>query len=128
MKRLLVLALLALAAWQAWKHGSEILHRQPAHQAVVRNESTRNIVRLRFGVGQQVFVKERLAANETAVFPFRVSRDASFSLVWEWEDAPSELTWRGGYVTSGPLLQRHVIGIHRGGGVTHSVERLEPEP
>jgi hypothetical protein len=128
MKKLLVLVLLGLAAWQAWKHYPELLHRAPSHEAVVENRSGRAIERLRLNIGGRTFVKEVLGSGETATFPFRVSRDASFRLTWDWRDAQGEMSWRGGFVPRGPLVQRHVITIEPSGGVIYRAEQTAAAP
>ena len=77
MKKLLFLLVLAVAAWQGWKHYHDLVRRPPYHEAVVRNRLKQPIERLRLGVGNQTFVRESLASGEATVFPFRVANQAA---------------------------------------------------
>src|SRR3989442_424611 len=117
MKKLLILALIGFAAWQAKLHYHELFHPLPSHEAVVVNSSGTGIERLRVKIGDQTFVKDKLAAGDRAVFPFRVSRDASFGVTWQWADRNDEKSWTGGMVPRGPMVQRHIITIEDGGDV-----------
>jgi len=60
MKRLLLLALIAFAAWYGWKHYAE-LKRGGSHDIVVSNRSGHEIDRLRVTAGDQTVVVETLA-------------------------------------------------------------------
>ena len=125
MKKLLILAILAFAAWQAWKNYPALRNPTPSHEVVVRNTSGDAIERLRITVGGQTFVKEALGSGESVAYPFRVSRDASFTVVWQWQGSPNELTWSGGMVPKGPMVQRHIIAIQGDGGVIYNAEQKE---
>jgi len=122
MKRLFLLVLLAAALWYAWQHRDDLFHRQPGHEAVVENSSGREMVRVRLSVGDQSFAKESIPENGKVVFPFRVDRDASFELVWEFTGSLGEHTWRGGMVPRGPMLQRHVMTVDGDGAVLYRAE------
>ena len=45
MKRLLILLLLAAAAWYGWKHYPELLQKRDGHDVVIENTSGRNMER-----------------------------------------------------------------------------------
>ena len=122
MKRLIVLILLAVAAWYAWHHWGDVFHRSPSHEAVVENAGDREMTRVRLTVGDQTFVKESLPAGARAAFPFRVDRDATFLLVWDVAGTTAEHTWSGGMVPKGPLLQRHVLTVDADGAVLYRAE------
>ena len=123
MKKLFLLLLVAVAAWQAWKHYPDLVRRQPYHEAVVRNRGKQAIERVRLGVGGQSFVRESLAGGEAAVFPFRVTQDATFTLSWQRPGGMgNDETWSGGRVPAGPLMQRHTITVEAR-GVTYQAER-----
>ena len=124
MKKLLVLALVAFAAWQAWKHYPDLFRHRPAHEVVVRNGSGHKIERLRVMVGGQTFVKEELDGDAETMFRFNVSGDSPFRLEWRWADRNEEKTWSGGMVPSGPMVQRHVITIQDDGGVIYTAGNL----
>ena len=122
MKRLIFLALFAVALWYGWQHRSELLERRSGHEAVVENASGREMTRVRLSVGGQTFVKESIPDGGKAVFPFRVDADASFTLVWRFADAMGEQTWSGGMVPKGPMLQRHVMTVDADGAVLYRPE------
>ena len=122
MKRLLVLVLIAIAAWYGWHHYPELLNHQASHEAVVVNNSGHELQRIRVTVDGQTFVKEDLPDNEKVVFPFRVNRDASFELVWQWADRVGESHWSGGMIPKGPMVQRHVMTIDGNGEVIYTPE------
>ncbi|HVP14677.1 MAG TPA: hypothetical protein VMS88_03975 [Terriglobales bacterium] len=119
MKKLLFLALLAVAAWYGWQHYGDLITRRPSHTAVIVNHSGRGMARVRLAVGGQTFVRETIADDAQAVIPFRVDNDASFQLVWEWADAGGEHSWSGGLVPKGPMAQRHIITVDPDGEVVY---------
>ena len=124
MKRLIILALLVAAGWYGWKHYDELMHPQPHHMAVIRNGTGEKLVRIRLTVGGHTYVKEELANGESVTFPFLVDSDSPFQLVWEYESQPAESRWTGGLVAKGPLVARHTMTIHSGGGVVLESQRL----
>lgn len=124
MKKIMILALLGFAIWQTSKHWEELFEPAPSHQAVVRNSSRRTIERLRLTVDGRTFVRERIDPQAETTFPFKVARDASFSMLWEWSDSPVESRWSGGMVAAGPMVQRHVIVMHGDGSVVYLPEAL----
>jgi len=127
MKRLLVLTVLAFAAWQAWQHYPELGKPRPAHQLVISNGTGHPVERIRMKIGGQSFVKETLARGESASFEFRVSRDTGFHLTWWRQDGNGEHNWQGGLVPRGPMVHRYVFTIARGGGVTYTIQEI-PQP
>jgi len=122
MRRLIVFALIVVAAWFAWNKWGDVLLKKPSHEAVVENLSGREMVSVRLTVGGQTFVKESLPDEQKAVFPFRVSQESTFDLAWLWGDAPGEETWSGGFVPRGPMQQRHVMTVDGDGNVSYRPE------
>lgn len=122
MRRLLLLALFAVALWYGWQHRGELLNRRSGHEAVVENASGREMTRVRLSVGGQTFVKESIPDGQKAVFPFRVDADAKFDLVWRFADAAGEQSWSGGMVPRGPMLQRHIMTVDGDGEVLYRPE------
>ncbi len=124
MKRLVFLVILAGTAWYGWHHYRDLLHRTPSHDAVIENRSGRDIVRVRLTVDGQTYVKERIASEADAVIPFRVGNDATFQMVWQWDNAAvGEQSWSGGLVPRGPMVQRHHLTIDPDGGVLYRAEQ-----
>ena len=123
MKRLLMFALVVAAVWYGWKRAPELMTRRPAHEAVVENRSGTGLVRVRLTVDGQTFVKEELADGAQAVFPFRVGRDAAFTLVWQWSDRMGEGHWSGGMVPAGPMVERFTMTIDADAGVLYSARK-----
>jgi hypothetical protein len=119
MKKLIFLVLVALVAWYGWKHLPGLLEKRPSHEAVIQNSTGAKLIRVRLTVDGQTFVKEELADGASAVFPFRVGKDASFELVWQWADRVGENSWTGGMVPAGPMVQRHTMTIDSDGGVVY---------
>jgi len=122
MKKLLFLVLIAGVAWYGWKQYPSLVEHRPSHEAVVVNGTGAELQRIRLTVDGQTFVKEDLPDGARAVFPFRVGRDASFELVWQWADRPGENSWSGGMVPKGPLVQRHIMTIDADAGVLYQPE------
>jgi hypothetical protein len=122
MKNLLLLALLAFAAWYGWNHKDELLHRRAGHDAVIENHTGKTMERIRLTVDGQTLVKESLADEATAVLPFKVNNDAEFVLTWQYATQPGEQSWRGGSVPKGPLLQRHIFSLDGDGAVYYRAE------
>ena len=122
MKKLLFLAIVVGLVWYGWKHYPSLIERRPSHEAVVQNSTGSGLTRVRLTVDGQTFVKEELAEGAEAVFPFRVGRDASFELVWQWSNRVGENSWSGGMVPKGPLVQRHIMTIDSDAGVLYRAE------
>jgi hypothetical protein len=122
MKRIFILALLALAAWFAWKNWPTLFERAPSHEAVVENRSGRTMTRIRVEVGGQTLVREELPDGESTAWPFRIDRDSEFQMTWEWREMLGERRWRGGFITRGPLVQRHVMMVDGDGEVIYRPE------
>jgi hypothetical protein len=122
MGRLIVLVLLIAAVWYGYKHYPALLSRSPSHEAVVVNATSNTVYRIRLGVGGQTFVKESLGPDQKVAFPFKVNDDASFDLIWEWDNTTGERHWRGGTVFKGPMVARHVLTIQDDDGVVYMSE------
>jgi len=120
MKKLILLILIAAAGWFGWKNYPQLFEKRSGHDAIVQNESGTEIERLRLTVDGQTLVKETLSDGQSATFPFKVTNDASFDLVWK--SGPSERVWRGGMVPRGPMLQRHIFRIDQDGEVLYRAE------
>jgi hypothetical protein len=123
MKRLLILALIAFAGWYGWHHYRDLLHHMPSHEAVIENHSGRGMTHVRLTVDGQTFVRDQIASDASAAIPFHVDHDASFQLVWMWENDTMEKTWSGGLVPKGPMVQRHHLTIDDDGGVLYRAEQ-----
>jgi hypothetical protein len=119
MKKFLLLLIVVAVAWFGWKRLPALMERRPSHEAVVENATGVGLTRVRLVVDGQSFVKETLPDGEKAVFPFRVGRDASFELTWQWADRVGENSWSGGMVTPGPMVQRHTMTIDPDAGVLY---------
>jgi hypothetical protein len=122
MKNLLLLAIVAVAAWYGWNHRDTLLKREGSHEAVIRNDSGEEITRIRLTVNGQTLVKESLADGQKVVLPFRVTADSDFRLVWEFATRPGMASWQGGTITNGPMLQRHDFQIMGDGSVMYHAE------
>ncbi len=122
MKRLLILLLFVVAGWYGWQHRGDLLNRPSSHEAVVENTSGREMTRVRLSVGGQTFVRESIPDDGKAEFPFRVDRDATFVLVWRFDNAAHEQSWSGGMVPRGPMLQRHIMTVDGDGAVLYRPE------
>ena len=119
MKKLIVLALLVAAGWYGYKNYPELLSRTPSHEAVIVNGTGDEVTRVRLIVDGQTFVKESIASEAKARFPFKVTQDASFELAWQWGSRSGERRWSGGTVFKGPVVARHTFTIQDDGGVVY---------
>lgn len=122
MKKLLLLAIVAVAAWYGWNHRDTLLKREGMHEAVVVNSAGEDLQRIRVEVNGQTLVKEALPENQKAVLPFKISADSDFKVTWQWTTKPGEMSWRGGTIANGPMLQRHVFEIMADGSVVYHAE------
>ena len=119
MKKLIILILVAAAAWYGWKHYPELLNRAPGHSAVIENQSGHPIERLRFTADGQTQVVENLAPDATARLTFKVANDSELELTWQWGDQLGERRWKGGLAAKGPILARHTMTIDPDGEVLY---------
>lgn len=123
MRNLLVLIVVAFAAWYGWHHLAD-LRRAPRDEAVIENQSGRQLTRVRLTVGGQTLVRDAIPDGDKAVFPFQVSSDGSLGLKWQFQGDAYDKTWSGGEVSAGPLHTRHRIQVMSDGGVIWMAERI----
>ena len=124
MKNLILFVLFAATAWYGWNHYQALLHPEPRHEAVIRNATSENLVRVRLTVGEHTYVKEELAKDQSVTFPFTVQSDSKFDLNWEFETNMVVGHWTGGLVTKGPLVARHIMTIREGTGVIFESQNM----
>ena len=122
MKRILLLLLLAVAAWFAWHHWGDFLHRTPGDEAVIENTTGREMTHVRLVVDGQTLVKDSIPDGDKAELKFHVDHDSSFRLVWQWADVADEHSWVGGNAYRGPMLQRHFMTVDGDGAVVYRAE------
>lgn len=122
MKRLFIVALVALAVWFGWKKWPEFVNRRPGNDLVLINDSGEAIERLRVIVDGQTLVCERLERDKTAVIPFKVNHTSDLQLEFQWTTREGIMTWRGGMAPAGPMLQKQILRIDSEGQVTYSTE------
>jgi hypothetical protein len=123
MKRLFVFALLVVSARYGWSHRDALFSRPERNDAIVENDASCSIERLRLTVDGRTLVKEWLPSHETAVIPFEVDNDSDFELVWQWSGRTVERHWHGGMVARGSMPGRHVFQIDDDGNVRYYTER-----
>ena len=123
MRNLLVLVVVAAAAWYGWHHWTE-LRQAPRDEAVVENQSGRGLTRVRLTVGGQTVVRDAIPDGGKATFPFTVSGDGTLAMTWQFEGDSYDKTWSGGEVSAGPLHTRHHIQVMQDGGVVWTAEHL----
>lgn len=122
MKKLIVLILIALAAWYGWKHYPELLKHRGTHEVVIENSSGKTMERIRIEVDGQTLVKESLPDGQSATIPFSVQNDASFKMEWEYDSVMGMHSWSGGMVPKGPMLQRHIMTVDADDAVMYRAE------
>jgi hypothetical protein len=122
-KRLLLLALTAFAAWYGWNHYAS-LRSAGASEVVVVNHSGQAIERLRVRVADQALVVETLENGAQAKLPLRCERDGAFSLIWQVRSGMGDHTWTGGQFVHGPIRLSHRFEFLDQDGVIWSSERL----
>jgi hypothetical protein len=123
MKKLIFLALVVFAGWYGWNHKDTLFQRKDSHDAIIENDTGEGMERIRLTADGQTTVKELLHAGETATLPFRVTNDSGFELKWEWVQRSGEMTWRGGRVAAGPMLQVHRFIVRGENNVVYQVEQ-----
>ena len=129
MKKLLFFALVVFAGWYGWNHYRDLLRHEVMSKAVIVNSTGHELTRVRLSAGDQsIGVKESIPDNGRAEFPFHVSQDASFVLVWQYGDRAGESHWTGGTVTHGPVAQKCTFTIDGDGEVLFLPENLSPTP
>lgn len=124
MKRLLVLAVIAVAVWYGYKHYPELLHRSPANEVILKNESGHPLERVRIKVGGETYVIERLETGQERATTFpAVSTPSTFEMTWEYGDGLGEHRWTGGGVAPSPLPDRHTLLLDPDGEVIYSAAK-----
>lgn len=125
MKNLIILALIAFAAWYGYKHYAEF-RGKGQNEILVTNQASRDVVRLRIQIGERTEVIDTLkvGATEKRSFP-PPPADGTFKLTWNYMGFDSEPSWSGGVVAAGPMLMSHHFLMQDGGDVIWS---SEPRP
>ena len=122
MKKFLLFILLVAAAWYGWKVYPGLVDRRAGHEAIIQNQASSGLTRVRLMVDGQTLVRETIASGQSATIPFKVNNDASFALEFEWQDRMGLMNWRGGMVPKGPMVQRHFFTIDDQGDVVYHAE------
>jgi hypothetical protein len=122
MRRLVILAVIVVAAVFAWRNYGGMFTKGPEHRAVIENRSDREMVGIRLEVGGRTYRLASLPDGQDATFPFRVGGDAHFDLTWSWAQSSGETSWSGGLVSRGPMAQRHVMTVDGDGNVIYRAE------
>jgi hypothetical protein len=123
MKKLFFLALLAFAGWYGWNHRDTLFQRKAGHEAVVENHTGQAIQRVRVVVDGQTLVRQDpLEDGASVTLPFQIANDSDFQVTFLWVSRPGEMTWRGGSIARGPMLQRHVFQVMEDGSVLYRAE------
>jgi hypothetical protein len=123
MKRLLVFALIAFAAWYGWKHYAD-LRSLPVSEVVIQNESGKGLDRVRMTVEGKTEVREHMDAGANVTVPFNVRSGGPLQLKWQFERTEVDKNWNGGMVTPGPIPMRHHLQVLPD-GVVWSEEKIE---
>lgn len=124
MTRLIIILLVALAAWQASIHYHTLFESRATNEIVVRNEGSNSVNRLRVIAGSQTFVREVLGPGQSATFKANASHKYRLRLVWYGQYHQNETTWKGPEIDSGLRTERHILYIYDDGHVTHSSEAI----
>ena len=123
MKRLVLFALLAVAAWYGWKHQDQLrLH--GTHLIVAMNRSPRALERVRIQVAGQSFAIEALEQGATTQLGLRSEQDGTFDVVWNVRGIDGERHWTGGNFYHGPKLMRHQLEFVDGDAIIWNSERI----
>ena len=126
MKRLLLFALVAAAAWYGWKHQAELRSRG-THEILAVNRSEQALERVRISVAGEAFAIEALAPGASTRLALRSEQDGLFDVSWNVHGTDGERRWSGGTFTHGPVLMRHRLEFTSGDGVIWSSERMGPD-
>jgi len=127
MKRLILLAIVAAAAWYGWKHYGE-LRSASRDVAVIDNQASIAMERVRLTACGSTYVAEEIPAGTSATLPFPVSCDGELTMVWQLQGSDRTYNWSGGEVTSGPIRSRHHLQVTGDGGVVWTSERIVAPP
>jgi hypothetical protein len=128
MKKLMFLALFAVAGWYGWSHRETLLHPAPTDEAVVVNATDMAIVRVRVTVDGQTMVREVIEPGESAALPFHLAHDSDFQVEWQWKRREGKVQWRGGLVTAGAAASRTTLTAYTDGTVTVTSSLLGQAP
>lgn len=124
MKRLILLILVGLAAWQAWIHYPDLMHPGPRHEVVIENLGPVPIERMRVTMGDLTQVRETITPAERVRFKFPAGVEGPFHMVWVRAGSPTETEWRGGHARTMP--ERHIFSVQEDGSVSYQTEKVTP--
>jgi len=124
MTRLIILLLLALAAWQAYIHYPSLLERHRQNEVVIRNDGDLAINRLRVVAGGKTFVKEVLVPGASVTYKVDDDVELRLRLVWYPANKPNESTWTGPTIMPGGGVERHTIIMYDNSKVVHQSQLL----
>lgn len=128
MKRLLFLAIVAAIGWYGWQHRGVLLKGDTDSVAVLVNDGTRDMLRVRLTVDGQTYVRDVIAQGTQTTFPMPVRRVSDFRLHWEWRGLEGAPDWRGGEVTPGPPRSRCTLTVFDDNGVTVACSPIPTGP
>ncbi len=112
MKRLLFLVFLVAVVWYGWNHRGGLLTGNTDSEAVLVNEGTREMLRVRLTVDGRTYVRDEIAPGARTTIPIAVSRTSDFRLRWEWKGLEGAPDWRGGEIAPGPPRSRCTITMY----------------
>lgn len=125
MVRLFIFLLVVAAAWYGWKKYPEFVDHRPGHTAVIANDASAPLERVRIHVDGQTLVKESVPSGESVSIPFKITNDSQFMVEWQVAGRLGEHSWRGGDVFRGPMMQRHIFRIDDENQVMYTTENKQ---
>jgi len=120
MKKLILLALFAAAAWYGWKNREALMHPVPSDQAVIVNAADRALLRVRLTVDGQTMVRDAIEPGASTTFPFHIAHDSDFQMDWQWRGREGRGVWRGGLVTANSPPSSSTLTVSADGSVTET--------
>lgn len=128
MKRLLFLAIVVAIGWYGWQHRAVLFTGDTDSVAVLVNDGTRDMLRVRLTVDGQTYVRDVIAQGTQTTIPMPVRRVSDFRLRWEWRGLEGAPNWQGGEVTPGPPRSRCTLTVFDDNGVTVACSPIPTGP
>lgn len=124
MKKLILLVILAAAAWYGWKNYPQLLSRRaPGSEVVIENRTGTTMLRVRVHVGGATEVREIIEDGASASVPFTMTSNGDVRFEWQVSNREGDRQSTPYPIAVTPIPQRYIFTVDQDANITQRVER-----